>query len=326
VAQDDRAAESAVVISDLLVRHGRRQPFELCVDGLTIRRGQMYAVVGANGAGKTTLLSVLAGEVAPDSGRVVYHLRRGPGEPAEEATWNSERAGVERLLERVAFVPPAPPRWALRLREQLELDAALGGLRGEAAAQWAQVWLERLGLLAQATMKWSEMSTGFRMRAAIARALMVRLEVLVLDEPIGPLDAATQRRVLTDLQAIAHDRDWPVTVVLSSQHLAEVEAVADEVLILAGGRVVGPASESAEIAGAVFDVVCTLDAERLSQLVAGSWVDDRGAFGVRVHLPTPLPARQWLTHLLATGADVRSFRDVTNSSLRTIDEYPGVDA
>jgi ABC-type multidrug transport system ATPase subunit len=314
----------AVEARDIDVRLGGPGAFRLQIPELELNRGQLCAVVGANGAGKTTLLSVLAGERIPDTGRVRYTLRDSTSSPAAILDWHTSRTATERLMERVAFVPPSPPRWPLRLLEQLELDAALGGLRGEAAASWARVWLERLGLQAQAQQHWSSMSTGFRMRAAIARALMVRLEVLILDEPIGPLDAATQRRVLMDLQGIAHDRDWPVAVIASSQHLAEVEAVADRVIILSNGRIVPGAAALDPSEASVFDISCTLSAVTLASLVPGSHAEDRGSFGVRVHLPAPMTAREWLQHALNAGADVQAFRDVSRSSLRFVDnDSPG---
>src|SRR5690606_2379129 len=123
-----------------------------------------------------------------------------------------------------------------RLRDALEFVIAESGARGDQVEKRATWWLQRLGLEAYADLRHSALSDGYRMRAAIALALVRKPQVLVLDEPIGPLDVKAQVRVLEDLRDIASSPQWPLPIVLSSQHLHEIEPIADRLMFIDGGE------------------------------------------------------------------------------------------
>ena len=195
----------------------------------SVARGEVLAVVGANGAGKTTLLRVLAGLLAPSAGRAEVL--------GEDVAAHGTRSDFRR---RVALVV-ADERsfmWSLSGRENLKFFAALHGMAPAAASTRADQLLDRVGLRADATRRYSDYSRGMRQRLSLARGLLGDPEVLLLDEPtlgLDPIGARDLRRFLRDEIIKGHGR----TAIVGSNDPAEVQLLADRVLYLAAGRVEG---------------------------------------------------------------------------------------
>ena len=116
---------------------------------------------------------------------------------------------------------------------------------GKADAEQVEWHLHRYGLLDYAGMSWAELSGGYRTRAQLARALLTRPKLLVLDEPLAYLDIVAQDIFLTDLRALCSDVGRGVPVLITSQHISEIEGIADEIVVLDEGRCrfSGPVSE-----------------------------------------------------------------------------------
>jgi len=184
---------------------------------LEITPGKRIAVIGASGAGKSTLLSVIAGAIEPDSGSV-----SGTGAPFEVATG----------LMADAHIFHASVRDNLRLgrpdatERELQTAATVAGING---------LVERYS----AGEDGSEMSGGQRQRLALARALLARPRVLLLDEPTEGLDPVQADSVLEAVLAHAGES----AVVLVTHRLAHLERLAfDEIIELDDGRVVAQAA------------------------------------------------------------------------------------
>ena len=142
---------------------------------LAVEAGRGAAVVGANGAGKSTLIRLLAGLSAPSLGAAMLF-----GEPARSLKpMLRRRVG---LLSHQSFIYPN-----LTARENLEFYATLYGVAQVRAA--AAEWLERVALDAAADARVHGFSRGMEQRLAIARAMLGRPDVLLLDEPFAALDA-----------------------------------------------------------------------------------------------------------------------------------------
>ncbi|UNX55014.1 ATP-binding cassette domain-containing protein [Georgenia sp. TF02-10] len=192
----------------------------------TARPGRVTAFLGPNGAGKSTTLRMLCGLTRPTAGTATVL-----GRPFRELANPGRRVGV--LLD-------AGAQHAGRTgREALTLSARLMGL-GPGRVEEV---LGAVGLTAaEAGARTRTYSLGMRQRLGIAHALLGEPEVLVLDEPANGLDPAGSRWMRRLLRGFA---DAGGTVLLSSHLLREVEAVADDLLVLGGGRVraAGPASE-----------------------------------------------------------------------------------
>ncbi|MFV8755850.1 protein kinase domain-containing protein [Nannocystaceae bacterium ST9] len=220
VASDD---PRVVFVAEGVRKAYRVRGFCLTDIDLVLRRGEIVGLVGANASGKTTLLRIVAGELGIDGGVVRYPSLAEPGQ------WRAIRAGI-------AHVQQQPLRWYGALQDTLRYEAALHGSRGKHNDDEVEFMLHRLGLDGYADATWSEISGGYQTRFELARALLKRPQLLILDEPLAPLDVIAQQLYLQDLRDITRSSRDPPAVLISSQHLHEVESVADGLLALRHGQ------------------------------------------------------------------------------------------
>jgi peptide/nickel transport system ATP-binding protein len=205
-----------------------------------LRRGHTLGVVGESGSGKSTLGLTLVGLLKPAGGEVRL------GGRVVAARSATERRQLCRKVQIVFQNPYASlnPRFtvAQTLREPMRIHG-IGSSEADRQAV-AAGWLQRVGLDAGALSRYPhEFSGGQRQRIAIARSLCLSPEVLVLDEAVSALDVSVQAQVLNllkDLQA-----ELGLAYVFISHDLAVVRYMADEVLVMQGGRVVEQASAEA---------------------------------------------------------------------------------
>jgi ABC-2 type transport system ATP-binding protein len=194
------------------------------VDGITfaLRSGSITALLGGNGAGKTTTISMLMGLVVPTAGvaRVFgFDMAR-------------ER---HKVLHRMNFESPyvdVPMR--LTVRQNLEVYSRLYGVRDFKGAIAAMA--EELRLEALLDRPYGKLSAGQKTRVSLAKALINRPELLLLDEPTASLDPDTADWVRGKIAAYCRER--AATLVLASHNMAEVERLADRVIMLENGRVI----------------------------------------------------------------------------------------
>jgi molybdate transport system permease protein len=191
--------------------------------------GEVVAVVGPNGAGKSTLLRALAG-LQPATGSI--HL----GE--------RDVIGLPSHARGIGWVPQ--DRVLFERKSALD-NAAYGlvcrGVRRGAARRAAQEWLDRLGVGALSSRRPDELSGGQAARVALARALAPQPGLLLLDEPLAALDAATRDDVRRLLRTTLTAGSAPTLVV--THDVVDVVALADRVLVLEEGRVVQDATPAA---------------------------------------------------------------------------------
>ncbi len=188
---------------------------------LAIPVREFVTIVGPSGCGKSTLLRLIAGLVAPSTGRV-----RIAGTPV---------SGPRRDIGMVFQVPVLLP-WRTVLKNVL-VPAEVIGLERRAAAGRAHELLELVGLGGFADKYPSELSGGMRQRVAIARALMHDPAILLMDEPFGALDAMSREAMNLELLRI-----WDVsrkTIVLVTHSIEEAVFLADRVVVISArpGRV-----------------------------------------------------------------------------------------
>ena len=188
----------------------------------TIRRGQITALLGGNGAGKTTTISMLLGLLIPTSGAITVL-----GEDMLRHRY--------RVLPRLNFSSPyvdLPHR--LTVRENLMVFAMLYSLRGpgERIRELATD-LDLAGLLER---KVGGLSSGQKTRVALAKAMLNRPELLLLDEPTASLDPDTADWVRGYLERYA--RTTGASILLASHNMTEVERLCSDVLMMKAGRIV----------------------------------------------------------------------------------------
>lgn len=191
---------------------------------LSAPSGQVTALVGPNGSGKTTLFLVLATLLVPDAGRISVGGHDPVSEPAAVRAvlgWSPDVFGVYDNLT---------------VREYLEFFGAAYRLSVTERRDRADELLDAIHLEEFATSPVHVLSRGQKQRLGLARALVHRPRVLVLDEPAGGLDPRSRVDLRELLRAQA---DAGVAVLVSSHILSDLEEVADRVVFIEGGRTVG---------------------------------------------------------------------------------------
>jgi tungstate transport system ATP-binding protein len=191
------------------VRYGGRAA--LADVDLAIGRGEFVAVVGANGAGKTTLLRALHGLVPLTTG---------------ERKLASGRPRIAMLFQRPFLV-------RMSVRANMELGLWLAGVPRRERRDVAMQALSRVGMAAHAGRPARELSIGQQHRVALARALALQPDLLLLDEPTASLDPAAAREVE---QLIADIGSRGVSVLMTSHNLGQVRRLARRVIYLEQGR------------------------------------------------------------------------------------------
>ncbi len=206
----------------------KRSGFSLRDINLQLHLGEIVSVVGENGNGKTTLLNIVAGELLNDNGKLTYPAFEGG--KAGNITWY-------RVKENIAYIPQELPAWGDSLKQMIQFEAAIHGIRGKDNDLEVDYIIQRLGLEEHLNKRWRELSGGFKLRFALAKALVWKPKLLIIDEPLANLDIKTQLIVLKDLRNMASSFRYPMAILLSSQHLHEIESVSDKILFLKQGEV-----------------------------------------------------------------------------------------
>jgi ABC-type multidrug transport system ATPase subunit len=213
-----------------LTKRFRHQTAVDAID-LEVPAGAVYGFLGPNGSGKTTTIRMLLGLVAPTSGRIELLGEPMPG----GASRTLRRVGA--LVEGPAFHPYLSGRANLA-----RLDAADPHSDPRTTATRVDAALDRVGLLPAATKRYRAYSLGMRQRLAIANALLVPRDLLVLDEPTNGLDPQGTREVRHLVEEVAADG---TTVLVSSHLLSEVDQMCSHVGVMFEGRLLtqGPLAE-----------------------------------------------------------------------------------
>ena len=194
---------------------------------LTVKRGEIVAVMGPSGSGKSTLLHCLAAILVPDSGEIYFDGER------VDTMREGERSKVRR--DRFGFVfqfGQLVPE--LTAEENVALPLLLRGTKRNEALREARSWFERLELKGMERHRSGEMSGGQSQRVALARGLVSAPDVLFADEPTGSLDSLNGELVMGLLTDAA--REQGTTVILVT-HEPRVAAYADREVIVRDGQV-----------------------------------------------------------------------------------------
>ncbi len=194
---------------------------------LTVRQGEIVAVMGPSGSGKSTLLHCLAGILVPDRGEVWFGGQR------LDAVSDDRRSALRR--DRFGFVFQSGQLVPeLTAEENVALPLLLSGTRRGPAMTTARKWFPVLGLDGLERRRSGELSGGQAQRVALARGLVAGPEVLFADEPTGSLDSVSGELVMDLLTAAV--REHGTTVVLVT-HDARVAAYAGREVIVRDGKV-----------------------------------------------------------------------------------------
>ena len=193
---------------------------------LTVREGEIVAIVGPSGSGKTTLLSIAGCLLRPTSGRVVI-LGQDVTALSEGRLPEFRRRHIGYVFQAFNLLP------ALSARENIEIALNVAGVAGERAYGRARDLLALLEMTRHAERRPSDLSAGEQQRLAVGRALANRPDIILADEPTANLDSGTGRRVMELLRSAVEMREAKSLVIVT--HDTRILDVAHRVLELEDG-------------------------------------------------------------------------------------------
>lgn len=221
-------AEKPVVLQDKklllstynLIKSYKKSSFALGPISFEIKDSEIVGLVGENGNGKTTLLRTLCRELQETSGEIKYYF------PYKD---------IYDLRSKLIYIPQRTTSWQGSLLSNLRFTAASYGITGDENILIVELIIARMGLRKYRSYGWKNLSSGYKMRFELARALLRKPKLLLIDEPLANLDILAQQIVLDDFRDIARSPFRPLGIVLSSQQLYEVEKTSDSVIFLKNG-------------------------------------------------------------------------------------------
>ena len=291
----------------------RKSGFALNNIDLQLRLGEITGLVGENGNGKTTLFKVLTGNLQHDSGKIGFPLLQ-RAKHANGVNW------IE-VKSQIAYVEQELPSWYGTLKQNIQLELTQHGVKGAQNERDTAYILERLGLTEHAQKKWSELSGGYKLRFALAKALVWKPKLLVIDEPLANLDVRSQRIVLNDMKDLAKSAKNPISIIISSQHLHEIESIADNLVFLHQGQM--KYSGEKENIGIdrqhnFFELSCKIDKQTLDSLLTGLPITEIEHNGMSYVITgtKELEAQKILQALLHQDIEIEYFRNISNSAKR----------
>ena len=225
---EEQRTGTVVSATDLTRRYGEGDTAVDALRGvsLSVRKGELVAVMGPSGSGKSTLMHILAGLDKPTSGTVEIAGTE-ITELSDSDLTRLRRAHIGFVFQFFNLLP------MLTAEENVTLPLRIAGRKVE--EQWLETVLAQVGLEERRGHRPSELSGGQQQRVAVARALLSRPTVMFADEPTGNLDSATSAEILALLRRAVDDYDQTTIMVTHDQKAAEI---ADRVLHFADGRIV----------------------------------------------------------------------------------------
>lgn len=307
----DAIPESTAEDGEILNAQGvskkyKKGHFELQAMDINIRQGQVIGIVGENGNGKTTLLRALGGQLELSSGSINYPL--------------FPKADLYDIRSKIAFIPQRIPRWYGYLKDNLHFSAAIAEVYEGENELMIEYILERLGLNNYRNLTWDQISSGYRTRFEIARILLQRPSLLILDEPLANLDINTQEIILNDLRFMAKSAVQPFGIILSSQQLHEVEKVADQIIVLRQGRHIHSQDTSELIASEDTQFIVEIETKNSREEIGAAFnhgdVEINYNGGFFQLQSTNLSAQQMIKKVIESDIQITYYRDITFSSKR----------
>ncbi len=226
----DTKKQTVISVKDLykIYRVGDNKVRALNGVSFTIEKGEFCAIVGTSGSGKSTLLNMLAGLEKPTKGEIVI-----AGEHMEN---KNENQLVKFRREHIGFIFQSFNLLsAMNAIENVAMPLTFQGMSKEKRLKKAEEVLELVGLSKHKNHKPTQMSGGQQQRVGIARALVVKPEIIFADEPTGNLDSKTSAEVMSLIKKIIREQNQTLVMVTHDDHLA---SFADRIFRISDGKII----------------------------------------------------------------------------------------
>lgn len=280
-----------------------RSNFKLEIPELHLLPNSITGVVGENGNGKTTLLNIIAGNLAADTISNAYFGKS----PITATDWS-------KVKDKIAFIPQRIPRWYGTLLQNLQLKAAIEKIPSKEIDTELDQILAFLGLTKYAHLKWSEISTGYRLRFELARILIGKPKLLVLDEPIANLDINAQQRFLADLKKLAEVKENPIAIILSSQQLHEIETIASQMVFIKEGKALfNGAMANLETTSNTIEILVENPDKLIDLCLKKEYKAEKRGVYYQINIANSL-TNEFLYELIQEGISITYFRDISKST------------
>jgi ABC-2 type transport system ATP-binding protein len=294
-----------VFLGQNLKKRYKKGGFELSPLSFQINLGEINGVVGENGNGKSTLIKLIAGEEQATSGTLNYPF-------FDNSDWN-------KIKSEIAYIPQRLYKWDGDVRDYLQFTASAKGIYGKENKNAVDYIIERLGLKSYEDYDWNELSGGYQMRFELARMLVWKPKLLLLDEPLAHLDINAQAIFLKDLADLSKDEINPFGVVITSQHLYEVESISKNVIFLKKGKSIynGPINEfEKERKSNSFELSSTMSSGDLFNILSGLGfenIENKGNTLI-VNVDISVSSQEFITGLFNAGLELKYFRNISQST------------
>ena len=189
---------------------------------LNVEKGEFIAFLGPSGCGKSTTLRMISGFESITSGDLMIRGQRVNDQLPEKRP-------TSMIFQNYALFPH------MNVRQNVRFGLEVKGMSRAEADRKVDGILEKLGLLDISEMPTSRLSGGQRQRIALARSLVVEPDILLLDEPLGALDANLRKSIQNELKLL--QRDLGITFVFVTHAQSEALALSDRIIVMNGGRV-----------------------------------------------------------------------------------------
>jgi ABC-2 type transport system ATP-binding protein len=284
---------------------------------ITLKLGEITALVGENGSGKSTLLQIISSTTKPDSGELSY--------PCLDS---EKRTGLYVIKQQMAYIPQNDFFRYGDLSEDLHFSATIHGIKGQENIDEVDYIIKRLGLDKYRKMTWRELSFGYKMRFTLAKSVVWHPKLLILDEPLANLDINAQRVFLEDLQNLTRSLTYSMSTIISSQHLYQVENIADNIIFLKDGKALynGPLILfGAERTENSYEVVCNMSIDEIAYLfkdIAYNRVE-LSSNNFIIHTPLSFSANDLLRLFIDAKTELAYFRDISKSTRKLFNSDTG---
>ncbi|MFT3824755.1 MAG: ABC transporter ATP-binding protein [Chitinophagaceae bacterium] len=283
--------------------------FQLQEISLSLRLGEITGVVGENANGKTTLLKIISGEILHDSGDLDFYTGY---EKKPHTNWQV-------IKSQMAYLPQELPRLYGTMIQNLRITASVNNITGRQNELEVDYIIQRLGLEEHQHKTWDKLSGGYKLRFSLARLLVRKPRLIVMDEPLASLDVYTTNIVLNDLRALANSISNPVSIIFSSQHIEEVETISDKILLLSKGRSVyyGPTENIGTLRTEnTYEITTKLSREELEQQLARFSYNNLASTGLSYLITTDLSVtiNNIMGYFSQNDIPIQSIRDISNST------------